>query len=282
MSLRFLTAELRSIVEAAEEKAPKPELNPPTAGSGLGKSSIPEKDIPQWKKGADWAWKQIEDEAKAPPDGEADFRRRLKDLDWKEFKFVRDNSDLSPPQWRLARRIHDTGVSKLKSVTAGQMSWRDKLDKAFWRGVLDLSQAVMEWWMSGRRLADYKTRVADRLFDEWQKLTEAVEAPEALSAEKVQKVLESLRTKPNASMASKPLGGPWSVSFWYSPEHKQFVMGLRRGGRENLMALTQDDVETRGKSSWIADNTYRLSAAGVSKVLASIMKVTAPKGEGKS
>ena len=85
----------------------------------------------------------------------------------------------------------------------------------------------------------------------------------------VDAVLASLRVKPRLSCTGpKALYGPWRVSFHYDRVNSTFAFTLYYGAREKTMELTKEDVETRGKSMWMANNNWRLSPAGLLKVSA--------------
>lgn len=87
-------------------------------------------------------------------------------------------------------------------------------------------------------------------------------------------VLAKLRIR--SGLASNPPrdlpieGGAWRIGFVYDREHEAFVADLYLGTRRSRMRLERSDVETRGRSHWMTDNTWRLSYAGIVKVTASI------------
>lgn len=88
-------------------------------------------------------------------------------------------------------------------------------------------------------------------------------------------VLAKLRIRPG--LASNPPrdlpieGGAWRIGFVYDREQEVFVADLYLGARRSRMRLERADVETRGRSSWMADNTWRLSQQGIAKVTGSIV-----------
>ena len=100
--------------------------------------------------------------------------------------------------------------------------------------------------------------------------------PMALSTEVVRPVLAKLRVKPGLRWTgTHPIAGPWGISFEYDREQRQFFCTLSRDARSSTMYLQASDVETRGKSLWLTDNTWRLSPVGLDKVESSILAVAA-------
>jgi hypothetical protein len=84
-------------------------------------------------------------------------------------------------------------------------------------------------------------------------------------------VLESLRVKSGLiGSGRKSLGGPWAISFQFDRQNNSFTLTLYYGARSTTMGLTREDVETRGRSQWMTDNTWRLSPRGVQKAAESI------------
>ncbi len=92
--------------------------------------------------------------------------------------------------------------------------------------------------------------------------------------ESIADVLGKLRIR--SGLASNPprelpiAGGLWRIGFVYDREHEAFTVDLYLGTRRSRMRLERSDVETRGRSSWMTDNTWRLSPEGVAKVAGSI------------
>lgn len=67
----------------------------------------------------------------------------------------------------------------------------------------------------------------------------------------------------------------WRIGFYYDHDREGFTAVLYRGPRSSTMTLGKEHVETRGRSMWQADNTWRLTPAGVKAVVDSIMAVMA-------
>ena len=93
-----------------------------------------------------------------------------------------------------------------------------------------------------------------------------------MDPEKVTAAVTGLRIKAGLrSNDPKKLPVPgWSIGFGYSRDHKVFTATCYVDRRSSTMGLTKEDVETRSKSMWMTDNTWRLSAQGIAKVSAAI------------
>ena len=87
-----------------------------------------------------------------------------------------------------------------------------------------------------------------------------------MSIEILSNVLKKLRVKSGLVGESKSLFGPWRVGFFYSKEEPAFVFDLYYNDRKKSIRLLPDDVETRGKSNWRTNNTYRLTPSGVARI----------------
>jgi hypothetical protein len=88
----------------------------------------------------------------------------------------------------------------------------------------------------------------------------------------------NLRVKPGLrDGATQKLGGGWEATLGYSRAESLFVVWLRRpDGKIGTMRLPDEDVETRGRSQWKTDNTWRLSSRGLEHVLPFVRQVMGP------
>jgi hypothetical protein len=99
-----------------------------------------------------------------------------------------------------------------------------------------------------------------------------------MSPEAIRDVLAKLRVRSGLRGEIRDLDAAWRIGFWHGrPRVDGFLVTLYYlpNGRKSTMPLTSADVETRGRSHWITDNTWRLTPAGIERVAASIEKVTA-------
>jgi hypothetical protein len=71
--------------------------------------------------------------------------------------------------------------------------------------------------------------------------------------------------------------GPFKLGLRYDRDESAFLASCRLtvNGKEGRMRLEVSDVETRGRSMWLADNTWRLTSAGIERVLASLRDIGA-------
>jgi hypothetical protein len=88
-------------------------------------------------------------------------------------------------------------------------------------------------------------------------------------------VLRSLRVKPGLMCTgTHPIEGPvgsWKVAFGYDRQPPgAFTLTLYFGEKSKTISLPKDDVETRGRSDWMTDNTWRLTEQAVAKHAAGI------------
>jgi hypothetical protein len=93
----------------------------------------------------------------------------------------------------------------------------------------------------------------------------------------VRAVLAKLRVRSGLRGEVRDLDATWRIGLWHgSPSAAGFLATLYHNpsGRQSTMALTSADVETRGRSQWMANNTWRLTAEGIDRVAASIANVT--------
>lgn len=97
-----------------------------------------------------------------------------------------------------------------------------------------------------------------------------------MTREKIASVVAKLRVKPGLVGDRLPLDKKdllWKIGFYYDRTEKGFVAKLWRGERSSTMTLDRKYVETKGKSHWLADNTWRMTSEGVQRVVDSIMSV---------
>ena len=92
----------------------------------------------------------------------------------------------------------------------------------------------------------------------------------------VRNALSKLRVKSGGMPGFQDIGD-WSLRFGYSNEESQFVLTLRHRptAREKTVGLKREYVETRGRSNWLKDNTWRLSPLGVDTMAAQIEPIIA-------
>lgn len=92
--------------------------------------------------------------------------------------------------------------------------------------------------------------------------------------------LEKLRVKPGLIGQSK-LCGDLRLGFWFDRDAKCFAASVEKstGGDRQSMGLTEKDRETRSRSVWATNNTWRLTPAGVEKILASLESIEALTNE---
>lgn len=86
-----------------------------------------------------------------------------------------------------------------------------------------------------------------------------------MKKEFLRNVLEKLRVKSGLRGESAHLDGPWRVGFFYDRNESSFTLTLYYNTRSKTILLNRNDVETRGRSNWLADNTWRLSKSGLEK-----------------
>ena len=99
-----------------------------------------------------------------------------------------------------------------------------------------------------------------------------------MSPDTIRAVLAKLRVRSGLRGEIRDLDATWRIGLQHGrPSVAGFLATLHHNpsGRHSTMALTSADVETRGRSQWITDNTWRLSPAGIERVAASIEKVMA-------
>lgn len=79
----------------------------------------------------------------------------------------------------------------------------------------------------------------------------------------------SVKTAPYISMGER-----WAVRLGHAD--KVFTLTLTYKGvspwKQRTVQLSKEDVETRGKSNWMMDNTWRMSPSGVEKFAPQIEK----------
>jgi hypothetical protein len=71
--------------------------------------------------------------------------------------------------------------------------------------------------------------------------------------------------------------GNWTLRLGYDNEHSQFTLTLRYrpSSKEKTIGLKREYVETKGKSNWLKDNTWRLSPLGIETMTSQIEPVIA-------
>ena len=92
----------------------------------------------------------------------------------------------------------------------------------------------------------------------------------------VRNALSKIRVKSGLMPGFQDIGD-WSLRFGYSRDESQFILTLRHKPtfRERTVVLKQEYVETRGRSMWRADNTWRLTPLGVDTMAAQIEPILA-------
>jgi hypothetical protein len=88
----------------------------------------------------------------------------------------------------------------------------------------------------------------------------------------VEDVLKSLKVKSGLQGEWKSIGEPWKVGLHYDRDEKGFVFTIKYKNREGRLLLAKDEISTKGKSMWMADNTWRLTEKGIERLLVNIEK----------
>ena|SRR5271154_2236750 len=93
-----------------------------------------------------------------------------------------------------------------------------------------------------------------------------------ISESQLQKVIAKLKVKPGLIGESLRIEGPWRVGLFWDREEKAFLLYLYWNNQEKLLRLDKDiDIKTAGRSQWMADNTWRLTEKGRSKVESNVL-----------
>ena len=101
----------------------------------------------------------------------------------------------------------------------------------------------------------------------------AAEAPAPVSKQAAEAALAKLRVKSGLIGTTQKVGD-YYFAFAYSREHKAFTMGVStRNDRGQVMGLEKGDTETKGRSQWMTDNNFRLTPAGIDKVVKSLQNI---------
>ena len=73
-------------------------------------------------------------------------------------------------------------------------------------------------------------------------------------------VLSKLRVNSGLkSNGRRPLGAGFSAEIWYSHDSNAFMLGIYYGGKTKEITPPKTDFETRSKSMWLMDQTWRLT-----------------------
>ena len=100
--------------------------------------------------------------------------------------------------------------------------------------------------------------------------------PPLVSSTEARLQLAALRIKSGLVPGRAAELGAFSVSIGHSSEAKSFTASVWRTlapRTRQTMGLTKEDVETRGRSLWITGNTWRLTTAGIDKLITNLINV---------
>lgn len=90
----------------------------------------------------------------------------------------------------------------------------------------------------------------------------------------IREVLQKLRVASGLRGERKSLDTRWRVGFFYDrhfyEKEGSFVLKLSMDNLTKTIPLTEDQVETRGRSHWMSGNTWRLTPESVNKYAANI------------
>jgi len=94
-----------------------------------------------------------------------------------------------------------------------------------------------------------------------------------MKAQTIGEAVAKLRVKPGLQGTSQRIDKDWSIFFGYVRDEKFFYLDLHYGFRKTRMQLAPEDVETRTRSTWMTDATYRLSAVGLVKAESEVRRI---------
>lgn len=82
----------------------------------------------------------------------------------------------------------------------------------------------------------------------------------------VREALEKLIVKSGGEGTCKDLGNGWTICLFEAERDTDaaYLLRLRYGNKQQTVGLTRDQVFTKGKSTWIRDNVWRLRPETIS------------------
>lgn len=81
----------------------------------------------------------------------------------------------------------------------------------------------------------------------------------------IQDTLAKLRVKSGLRGERRRLDKNWEIGMWYDRENSSFILELVYKYKSKKVELSSDMIETRGKSQWMTDNTWRLSKLAIDR-----------------